>query len=81
MVFGLSLAAFTLLHVAISLVAIVTGFVVVIGISSAKRLPGCSPIGRCPGCGPCSRRCSGRNGSPDRSIRLGFVGKTPCRTR
>ena len=40
MVFGMSLATFTALHVAISLVAIVTGFVVVIGMRSSKRLPG-----------------------------------------
>jgi hypothetical protein len=44
MVFGMSLATFTLLHVAISLVAIVTGFVVVIGMRSAKRLPGWTAI-------------------------------------
>jgi len=44
MVFGMSLATFTLLHVAISLVAIVTGLVVVIGMSSSKRLPGWTAV-------------------------------------
>src|SRR5258705_9357848 len=44
MVLGMSLAGFTLLHVAISLVGIVTGFVVVYGMHSSKRIPGWTAI-------------------------------------
>lgn len=40
MVLGLSLPAFTTLHVIISLVAIAAGFVVVYGMSMSKRMPG-----------------------------------------
>ncbi|MEA2840442.1 MAG: hypothetical protein QOF41_1772 [Methylobacteriaceae bacterium] len=40
MILGMSLETFTLLHVVISLIAIVTGFVVVIGMIDGKRLPG-----------------------------------------
>ena len=39
MVLGLSLAAFTAVHVAISLIAIVTGLVVVVGMRGSQRLP------------------------------------------
>jgi hypothetical protein len=39
MILGMSLQAFTLLHVVISLVAIVTGFIVVIGMIDGKPLP------------------------------------------
>jgi hypothetical protein len=39
MILGMSLETFTLLHVAISLIAIVTGFVVVIGMIAGKSLP------------------------------------------
>src|SRR4051794_39172460 len=39
MVLGMSLATFTLLHVLISLVGIVTGFVVLYGMLHADRLP------------------------------------------
>lgn len=39
MILGMSLQTFTLLHVAISLIAIVTGFIVVIGMIEGKRLP------------------------------------------
>jgi hypothetical protein len=39
MILGMSLQTFTLLHVAISLIAIVSGFVVVIGMIEGKRLP------------------------------------------
>jgi hypothetical protein len=39
MILGMSLQAFTLLHVVISLVAIVTGFIVVIGMVDGKALP------------------------------------------
>ena len=39
MILGMSLQAFTLLHVVISLVAIVTGFIVVIGMIEGKALP------------------------------------------
>jgi hypothetical protein len=38
MILGLSLAAFTYLHVAISLVAIAAGFVVIVGMICARRL-------------------------------------------
>ena len=40
MVFGMSLAAFTLLHVAISLIGIVSGLVVMSGLLSSDRRPG-----------------------------------------
>jgi hypothetical protein len=40
MILGMSLETFTLLHMVISLIAIVTGFVVVIGMIDGKRLPG-----------------------------------------
>lgn len=40
MVLGMSLPAFTTLHVIISLVAIAAGFVVVYGMSVSKRMPG-----------------------------------------
>jgi len=39
MILGMSLQTFTLLHVVISLIAIVTGFVVVIGMIDGKPLP------------------------------------------
>jgi hypothetical protein len=39
MILGMSLQTFTLLHVVISLVAIVTGFIVVIGMIDGKSLP------------------------------------------
>jgi hypothetical protein len=39
MILGMSLETFTVLHVVISLIAIVTGFVVVIGMIDGKRLP------------------------------------------
>jgi hypothetical protein len=39
MILGMSLETFTLLHVVISLIAIVTGFVVVIGMIDGKSLP------------------------------------------
>jgi hypothetical protein len=44
MVIGLSLAAFTILHVLISLVAIAAGIVVVAGMLRADRLPGWTAI-------------------------------------
>lgn len=44
MVFGMSLATFTLLHVAISLIAIVTGLVVATGMGRSKRLPGWTAV-------------------------------------
>ena len=40
MILGMSLAAFTQLHVAISLIGIVTGLVVVFGMLGSKRMPG-----------------------------------------
>ncbi len=39
MTFGLSMPAFTLLHVILSLIGIAAGFIVVFGMISAKRLP------------------------------------------
>jgi hypothetical protein len=39
MVLGMSLLTFTVVHTAISLVAIVTGIIVAVGMLSAKRLP------------------------------------------
>ena len=44
MVLGLSLAAFTLVHVLISLTAIAAGIVVVIGLLRAERLPGWTAV-------------------------------------
>ena len=40
MILGLSVAAYTLLHVIISLIAILSGFVVLFGMLGAHRLPG-----------------------------------------
>jgi uncharacterized membrane protein SirB2 len=40
MILGMSLATFTLVHVLISLVGIATGFIVVYGLLTAKRLDG-----------------------------------------
>jgi hypothetical protein len=40
MILGMSLSAFTTLHVVISLIAIVTGFIVVFGMLQSRR-PGC----------------------------------------
>ena len=40
MVLGMSLPAFTTLHVIVSLVAIAAGFVVVYGMAVSKRMPG-----------------------------------------
>jgi hypothetical protein len=39
MILGMSLQTFTLLHIVLSLVAIVTGFIVVIGMIDGKGLP------------------------------------------
>jgi hypothetical protein len=44
MVLGLSLAAYTAVHVSISLIAIVTGLVVVVGMRSSQRLPGWTAV-------------------------------------
>jgi hypothetical protein len=44
MVLGMSLATFTLLHVAINLIAIVAGVVVMIGMLGAQRMPGLTAI-------------------------------------
>jgi len=38
MIFGMSLVTYTLVHVAVSLVAILAGFIVVIGMLDAKRM-------------------------------------------
>jgi len=40
MILGMSLSAFTMLHVIISLVAIASGFIVLFGMLSGQRLPG-----------------------------------------
>jgi hypothetical protein len=40
MILGLSIAAFTLLHVIISLIAITSGIIVLIGMLGSRRLPG-----------------------------------------
>jgi hypothetical protein len=44
MVLGMSLATFTLLHVIISLIAIVTGLVVMFGLLGSRRMPGLTAI-------------------------------------
>jgi hypothetical protein len=44
MVLGMSLANFTLLHVIISLIAIVTGLMVMFGLLGSKRMPGLTAI-------------------------------------
>ena len=44
MILGLSLSQFTLLHVAISLIAIVVGLVVMFGMLRGDRLPGLTAI-------------------------------------
>ena len=50
MILGLSIAAFTTLHVAISLIGIVSGLVVLYGMLGAQRMP----VGRCSSPPPCS---------------------------
>ncbi len=44
MVLGMSLANFTLLHVIISLIAIVTGLIVMFGLLGSKLMPGLTAI-------------------------------------
>jgi hypothetical protein len=44
MMLGLSLSAFTILHVIISLIAIVTGFVVMFAMLGSNRMPGLTGI-------------------------------------
>jgi hypothetical protein len=44
MMLGLSLSAFTILHVIISLIAIVAGFVVMFGMLGSKAMPGLTGI-------------------------------------
>ena len=44
MIFGMTTATFTQLHVIISLIAIVSGIVVVLGMLGARRLPGMTAI-------------------------------------
>ena len=44
MIIGLSIPAFTVLHVVITLIAIATGFVVMFGMLGSKRLPGWTAI-------------------------------------
>jgi hypothetical protein len=44
MVFGMSLATFTLLHVIISLIAIVAGLIVMFGMLGASKMPGMTAI-------------------------------------
>jgi hypothetical protein len=44
MILGMSLSAFTTLHVIISLVAIVSGVVVMVGLLGSRRMPGMTAI-------------------------------------
>jgi hypothetical protein len=44
MMLGLSLSTFTLLHVIISLIAIVSGLIVMFGMLSSKQMPGLTAI-------------------------------------
>jgi hypothetical protein len=44
MMLGLSLSSFTLLHVVISLIAIVAGLIVMFGMLSSKQMPGLTAI-------------------------------------
>ena len=44
MIVGLSLSAFTTLHVIISLIAIAAGLIVVVGMLGARRLPGTTAV-------------------------------------
>jgi hypothetical protein len=44
MVLGMSLSAFTTLHVIISLIAIVSGFIVMSGLFGSNRLPGLTAL-------------------------------------
>jgi hypothetical protein len=44
MVLGMSLSAFTLLHVIISLIAIVSGIIVMFGMLGSNRMPGLTAI-------------------------------------
>jgi hypothetical protein len=44
MILGMSVAAFTQLHVIISLVAIVSGIIVALGMLSARRMPGMTAL-------------------------------------
>jgi hypothetical protein len=44
MVLGMSLASFTLVHVVLSLIGIVTGFVVLAGMLRSQRLPGWTAV-------------------------------------
>lgn len=44
MILGMSLSAFTTLHVIISLIAIVSGIIVMFGLLGSKRMPGLTAI-------------------------------------
>jgi hypothetical protein len=44
MILGMSLSAFTLLHVIISLIAIVSGIIVLFGLLGSRRMPGMTAI-------------------------------------
>jgi hypothetical protein len=44
MVLGMSLSAFTTLHVVISLIAIVSGFIVMFGLFGSNRMPGLTAL-------------------------------------
>jgi hypothetical protein len=52
MILGLSIAAFTKLHVAISLIGIVSGLVVLYGMLGAQRMPGWTALFSSPPCSP-----------------------------
>ena len=44
MILGMSLSTFTTLHVIISLIAIVSGIIVMFGLLTSKRMPGLTAI-------------------------------------
>src|SRR6202049_5063925 len=44
MILGMSLSAFTTVHVIISLIAIVSGIIVMFGLLTSKRMPGLTAI-------------------------------------
>ena len=52
MILGLSIATFTKLHVAISLIGIVSGLVVLYGMLGAQRMPGWTALFSSPPCSP-----------------------------
>jgi hypothetical protein len=51
MILGMTLATFTMVHVIISLIAIVAGLIVMFGMGLPVPI-----VNGSPGCGPCRRR-------------------------